>query len=216
MSVPHSWKYLARQARVLVRHVRYADAAWSESGRQRRAEALVTLFRTVNTWLRETGEEHWICYGTLLGWWRDGRILAHDRDVDFAAPAESYQKIKAAASRLPRGFSLHDTSHRHGGPKLYINYRGWEADIYFLVEQNGQLRAILSSPNPGDTAPFPRAWFYPARDVTFHGADTRIPPEPELYLKHTYGYTGPDAELDPVTRYYRPRGGVAPAVTLRE
>jgi phosphorylcholine metabolism protein LicD len=204
MPLRHHWDYLRRQGRVLVRHVRYADAAWSESGRRARAAALATLFRTVNAWLRESGAEHWICYGTLLGWWREQRILAHDRDVDFAAPVGAYAQLKAAAGRLPPGFTLHDTSHRHGGPKLYINYRGWEADIYFLVEENGRLRTILHSPNPGDTAPFPREWFYPARTVNFCGAPTQVPAQPESYLAHTYGYTGPDAELDPVTRYYRP------------
>jgi|LauGreDrversion4_1035100.scaffolds.fasta_scaffold04952_3 hypothetical protein len=205
MSLAHKWDYLRRQIRVLVRHVRYADAAWSESGRRSKSEALVTLFRTVNAWLRESGAEHWICYGTLLGFWREGRILMHDRDVDFAAPTTAYETLKAAAARLPPGFTLHDTSHRHNGPKLYISYRGWEADIYFMIEEHGRLHAILTSPNPGDTAPFPREWFYPARTADFLGTPTQVPPEPELYLKHTYGYTGADAELDPVTRYYRPR-----------
>lgn len=204
MSLSHSISYVQRQVRVLARHVRYADAAWSESGRRARSEALATLFRTVNTWLRESGAEHWICYGTLLGWWREGRILSHDRDVDFAAPVEAYARLKTAASRLPKGFTMHDTSHRNGGPKLYINYRGWEADLYFLVENDGKLHAILNSPNPGDTAPFPREWFYPARTVDFLGEKTQAPPEAEFYLKHTYGYIGPNAELDPVTRYYRP------------
>jgi hypothetical protein len=210
MSLAHKWDYLRRQVRVLVRHVRYADAAWSKSGHRARSEALVTLFRTVNAWLRESGAEHWICYGTLLGFWREGRILAHDRDVDFAAPTEAYGMLKAAASRLPPGFKLHDTSHRNNGPKLYISYHGWEADIYFMIEEHGRLRAILNSPNPGDTAPFPREWFYPARTADFLGTPTQVPPEPELYLKHTYGYTGADAEFDPVTRYYRPRRPVTP------
>jgi len=205
MSLRHSCQDISRHLRLLVRHVRYADSAWSESGRRARANALETLFRGVNAWLRETGVDHWIYFGTLLGWWREGRILAHDRDVDFAVPFATYDQVKAAAARLPRGFTLHDTSHRHGGPKLYISYRGWEADLYFLVEQEGRLHPILNSTLPGDTAPFPREWFYPARDAVFLGVVTRVPPEPESYLKNTYGYTGPDAELDPVTRYYRPR-----------
>ncbi|MCC6416109.1 MAG: hypothetical protein IT582_09385 [Opitutaceae bacterium] len=86
MSFAHQCEYWRRQCRVLARHVRYADAAWSESGRRARTAALTTLFHTVNAWLCDSGVEHWICYGTLLGWWRERRILAHDRDVDFAAP----------------------------------------------------------------------------------------------------------------------------------
>jgi hypothetical protein len=207
MSLVHSLDSARRQLRLLVRHVRYADALWSDPGRKTRAEALATLFRTVNAWLREARVDHWICYGTLLGWWREGRILAHDRDVDFAVPVDAYERLKAAAVRLPKGFSLHDTSHRHGGPKLYVNYRGWDADLYFLTETDGRLHPLLKSLNPGDTAPFPREWFYPARTADFLGEETRVPNEPERYLTHTYGYTGADAELDPVTRYYRPRAG---------
>ena len=204
MSLHHQREYWQRQLRLLARHVRHANAAWSESGRRARTAELVTVFQGVNAWLRATGVDHWICYGTLLGWWREQRILPHDRDVDFAAPAGAYAELKAAADRLPRGFTLHDTSHRHGGPKLYVSHRGWEADIYFLVEEHGQLRTILDSPNPGDTAPFPREWFYPARTVEFLGGPTQVPAELQRYLEHTYGYTGPEAELDPVTRYYRP------------
>jgi len=118
--------------------------------------------------------------------------------------------VKAAASSLPPGFKLHDTSQRHNGPKLYISYRGWAAYIYFLIEERGQLSAILKSPNPGDTAPFPREWFYPARTAAFLGTPTQVQPEPELYLKHTYGCTGADPELDPLTRYYRPRRPITP------
>ena len=204
MTFQHQREYWQRQCRILGRHVRYAHAAWSESGRRARAEALATLYRQVNAWLREAGVDYWICYGTLLGWSREQRILPHDRDVDFAAPINAYAALKAEESKLPPGFTLYDTSHRHGGPKLYVCYRGWDADIYFLVEHENTLRTIENSPNPGDTAPFPRDWFYPACTVDFLGAQTRVPAEPQRYLEHTYGYTGPDAELDPVTRYYRP------------
>jgi phosphorylcholine metabolism protein LicD len=196
---------LRRQARLVGRHVRHADARFTVSGRRAKQQALATLFDGVNTFLRSSGCEHWIVFGTLLGCRRENAILAHDKDVDFGAPVEAYPELLAAAASLPPGFELFDTSWKHGGPKLYVAHQGWEADIYFFKEEGGKLSTILSSSLPGDTAPFPREWFYPPSEVEFLGKSTWIPASPDLYLAHTYGYTGADAVLDRNTGYYRPR-----------
>jgi len=197
----------ARQGRLLLRALRHAPAAVSIRARRRREQELVELFVGVNRWLRELGVDYALHYGTLLGWFREGRILAHDRDVDFAAPVAAYPRIRAAAAALPRGFRLRDTSHWHFGPKLCITRRGWEADIYFLTEENGWLRSTERSRNPGDLAPFPRDWFYPLQTAELHGETVRVPAQPQPILETLYRYLGPDAVRDPVTRYFRPRAG---------
>jgi hypothetical protein len=116
-----------------------------------------------------------------------------------------YPKIRDSAAALPAGFTLHDTSHRHRGPKLYVEHGGWEADIYFFTERDGRLLPDLISNEPGDHVPFPREWFFPRQAATFLGEATFVPAQPVAYLEHLYRYLGPDAEQDPVTRYYRPR-----------
>ncbi len=194
---------LRRQGRLLFRHVRYL--AFASAGRRGRAAALERLFRGVNAWLAASDVEYCLVYGTLLGWQREGRILGHDRDVDFGTPESSYPRLMAARGGLPRGFKLWDTSSRHGGPKLYVSYRGWEADIYFFAENQGMLRVILQSDLPGDRTPFSRELMFPLQPATFLGAPTFVPAQPSAYLEHLYRYTGPDAELDPETSYYRHR-----------
>jgi hypothetical protein len=196
---------LLRQLRLLRRHLRYGPPGCQHFGHAARMQALTTLYCGVNTYLRELGVDYWLVYGTLLGWHREGRILAHDADVDFGAPVDCFDRIWAARHRLPAGFTLYDTSHRHLGPKLYCEYRGWEADLYFYREAGGKLWSTERSPNPGDTKPFPRSFFYPRQPATFLGEPTWVPAQTIAYLEHTYAYIGPDAVRNPVTRYFEPR-----------
>lgn len=200
----HAATALRRQLRLLRRHLRYGPPGWAGASHAARDEALTTLFRGVNAHLRSLGGDYWIVYGTLLGWHREGRILPHDYDVDFGAPVARYQEVWNSRHRLPPGFQLYDTSHRHGGPKLYFEYRGWEADLYFFYEDAGQLRVHLSSDIPSDHIPFPKAWFFPPTPVTFLGEATTVPAQHVAYLEHLYGYIGPNAVRDPATGYFRP------------
>jgi hypothetical protein len=205
--VAPAWAEVQRQWRLVLRHARHGRASFGPVPGAAKTAALETLFRTVNSHLRQLDCGHLIVYGTLLGWHRLGRLLPHDCDVDFGAPLASYPKIRASAAALPRDFTLYDTSHRHHGPKLYIEYRGWEADLYFFREEGDRLRSTEKSANPGETSPFPREWFFPRQPATFLGEATFVPAQPLAYLEHVYRYLGPDAERDPVTRYFRPRAG---------
>ncbi len=173
----------------------------------RKEEALTMLYRGVNSYLNQLGVSHALSFGTLLGWHRNGKFLPHDKDVDFTAPVEAYPLIWQSRAKLPRGFKMYDTSVFHGKPKLYIRYRGWEADIYFEAQEQGMISLLIVGGLPGDALPFPRELMYPLQSVTFLGEQTFVPAKAEALLKHHYGYIGPNAELDPVTQYYRPRKG---------
>lgn len=207
LEMAHLAHELRRQLRLLRRHLRHGRASSGSTASEAKRRRLEELFRGVNAWLAACDAEHVIAYGTLLGWHREGRLLPHDRDVDFATLAGNYAKLRAAGARLPAGFSLHDTSHRHHGPKLYVEFEGWEADIYFFADEpDGRLRSTEKSLNPGETTPFPRDLFLPRRRTMFLGEETWVPAQPEALLVHHYRYLGADAVRDPVTRYFRPRG----------
>lgn len=194
-----------RNLRLLGRHLRHGRASFGDAASPAKARELAALFRTVDAYLRDLGVVYVLTFGTLLGWHRLGRPLPHDVDIDLAVPEADFPRIWAARHRLPAGFRMHDTSHLHPGPKLYVEHRGWEADLYFLREEDGMLRTLLRSENPGDMLPFPKAWFFPPQPAEFLGAPTWVPAQPVAYLEHIYRYLGADAEMDPVTRYYRPR-----------
>lgn len=196
-----------RNIRLLVRHARYGRASFSARASAAKTAGLTEVFRGVNTHLRSLGVDYALAYGTLLGWHRSGSILPHDLDVDFGAPVESFSGIWNSRANLPHGFTLHDTSHRHGGPKLYVTHGGWEADIYFYAETNGLLVPFVRSTDPGDAVPFPRSYFFPRQPAVFMDEPTFVPAQPVALLNHLYRYIGLDAERDPVTRYFRPRHG---------
>ena len=198
----HDW---TRPLRLLVRHTRYSPLALGTE-RERRIELeLVTLFREVNAMLSRCGVEYWITYGTLLGWHRNRGLLARDYDIDFGLPIAAYPATWEARHLLPPGFVMHDTSHRHHGPKLYVRHHGWEADLYFYRECNGQLQSCEKSGNQGDVAPFPSDFVHPRQETEFLGAATWRPHNPEAWLRHTYGYIGADAVQDPRTGYWHQR-----------
>jgi hypothetical protein len=203
-SFAQRWADARRQLRLAARAARFGRSSWSGTPHPGRTVALQALYHAVNRWLRDLGVDYALAFGTLLGWHREGRILLHDRDVDFGLPVAAYDAVRRAGSRLPPGFTLHDTSHRHRGPKLYVNHGGWEADLYFYVERAGLLHSTEISPNPGDCAPFPRELFFPLQPAHFLGEATFVPAQPRALLEHHYRYLGADAVRDPVTRYFRP------------
>ena len=204
-AIARQWAGIQRQWRLVVRHARYGRASFTAVPSAAKSATLATLFRTVNAHLRRLPCDYWLVYGTLLGWHREGNLLAHDHDVDFGVPVAEFAKVWASRAALPPGFTMYDTSHRHHGPKLYVAHHGWEADIYFFIEHEGRLHSSERSANPGDMLPFPREWFYPPRATGLLGEPTWVPAQPEPYLGHVYRYLGPDAVRDPVTRYFRPR-----------
>ena len=198
--VVETWQ---RNLRLVLRHIRFFRP-WDPVNKARVA-ALEDLFRGVNRFLRDLEIDYWLVFGTLLGYHREGGIISFDYDIDFGAHERDYQKILKHRGTLPHGFRMYDTSHRHPGPKLYIAYKGWEADIYFYEERDATLQCLLNSDVQGDKRPFPESYVYPLRETTFLGEKTFIPNQVEPYLVHMYGYIGRDAWQDRKTGYWHPR-----------
>lgn len=163
---------------------------------------LEEVYRLTNRFLRDLGVDYWLIYGTLLGYYREGRLLPNDWDVDFGAHEREYPRIWAARHELPPSCQMHDTSYKHYGPKLYVIHEGWKADIYFYKDADGRLQSYEKSRNQGDMASFPRRFVYPLRAAVFLGEPTTVPHDPEAYLVHTYHYIGPDAVRDSKTGYW--------------
>jgi hypothetical protein len=185
-----------RPFRLLRRHWRYRNSE------VRMRIALSELFRRSNLWLESLGVKYWLAYGTLLGYQREGALIPKDPDVDFALWVEDYPQVWEARHRLPRGLRLFNTSHRHHGPKLYLEYEGWEADLYFYRRFDGLAQSTERSKYLNETAPFPAEWIEPLQPVTLLQQSTWIPHQTEQLLKHTYGYLGRGGRRDPRTGYW--------------
>ncbi|GMU52191.1 MAG: hypothetical protein AMXMBFR33_13370 [Candidatus Xenobia bacterium] len=193
---------LPRTARLLWRHVRYNPLLLGASHREAVARQLGRLFVTTNAFLRETGVDYWLAFGTLLGQHREGQIIRGDVDVDFGLRESDYTRVKKAASRLPPGFRLQDTSARHLGPKLYVEWDGWEADLYFYRAEQSWLLPLERGTFPGERSKIPDEFVFPLQSATFLGQETWLPARPRELLEHHYGYLGSDAVRDRATGYF--------------
>ena len=198
----HLLQTVSRQFRLFVRHVRFYRP-FDPGGRERKkTKALAELFRVANQYLSQLNVDYWLVDDTLLGYFREGGILMHDRDIDIGAHEKEYSKIWQTRHALPSGFTMRDTSYRHRGPKLYIEYQGWEADIYFYEDRNHQLLSYTDSRIGGEYKPFPKTYIYPLQDTVFLGENTHVPHRIKAYLEHMYGYIGVDAVQDKKTGYW--------------
>lgn len=197
-----SWHDLIRPWRLLGRRARYSRLVYGARRAAVVRAELEQIYQATNHFLHSLEVEYWLAYGTLLGYYREGGVIAGDYDVDFGASLSAYRVIWAARRQLPAGFKMYDTSHRHRGPKLYVTWHGWEADIYFYEAAGDQLLSLEKRPWAGDRQPFPRGQIYPIHPAIFLGAPTYIPNDPLVHLVHMYGYIGADGIKDPRTGYW--------------
>ncbi|MEM8861602.1 MAG: LicD family protein, partial [Chloroflexota bacterium] len=153
----------ARQFRLLWRHLRFSRlASWGKHN-EKKLETLKQLFIISNDFLQDLEVDYWLIHGTLLGYYRSGKPLKGDVDIDFGAPEQAYRKILSAADSLPNGFKLYDTSFNHYGPKLYIAHKGWEADIYFYKPEENLLKPYEKDLAAGYEQPLEKSWIYPLK-----------------------------------------------------
>lgn len=151
----------------------------------------------VNRFLGQLEIEYFIAYGTLLGYHRGEGIVLGDDDVDFGTFVSNHQTILDNGSLLPPGYKLWDSSHRHNGPKLYVQGpHGWEADIYMFVEDGRELTSTAVEYYRRHMEPFSRDLINPLQKVRFLEQDTWVPNKIEGWLVHCYGYLGRDAVFD--------------------
>lgn len=192
-----------RPLRLLERHARYSLVRLGSRRDEAIEVALTHLYREVNGFLASLGVPWFICYGTLLGFHRDGRLLRHDKDVDFGLPVGACETVWNRRHTLPDGFRMFDTSRWHHGPKLYVEHGGWEADLYFYrTRDDGRMQSCERSPRQGDVAPFAPSLLMPLRAVRFLGEATWVPNEVEAWLVHTYGCIDENAVQDRRTGYW--------------
>lgn len=169
---------------------------------KKKLEILQELFIVTNNYMRNTGATYWIDFGTLLGHYREGTILAHDIDVDFGAHEDEFKKVWSKKKSLPKGFKLYDTSFRHRGSKLYFNYKGFDADVYFYEDKDDTLTSYENSHYPSERTPFAKSLAFPVSPITFLGQKTFIPAKTKEYLEHIYNYLGSDGTRDRKTGYW--------------
>jgi len=122
--------------------------------------------------------------GTLLGFWRNGQPLAHDRDVDIGllcAPGAS-PDLAGIIRRHPR--LVLPRRARPGDSYLGLTHRGIAVDIFAHEIKDAHVTCGVSE-RRGDIR-----WRYSAFDLEPYeiaGRRFHLPDDADLYLSETYG-----------------------------
>jgi hypothetical protein len=147
-------------------------------------EALETLDLAVGA-LSDAGATAWVTYGTLLGLVREGRLLAHDTDIDLAVMAGSGGR-RIIDAMVRRGLT-HMLEERRGGALNKLKFvRGRVViDLWFVFDE-GEVwadycalmrRSVLRSTHLPVTI----------EHRELGGMRVPVPRDAEAYLEHLYG-----------------------------
>ncbi len=101
--------------------------------------------RQLHDTLGDTGfsERYWIWAGMLLGWAREGSLLAHDRDADFALlPVDLPGLMRAVPALRQAGFKPLHQFRNNKGQVTELTFRRHSARFEFFVFEpvDGMLR----------------------------------------------------------------------------
>ncbi len=150
-------------------------------------------------------KDWWLESGTLLGFWRDKKIMDHDHDIDLGIllTEDILNKIKSNIHLLPDNISLYDTTSRHPCQKMGIKGLGKNCDWIFNKDENNKLFKCLNS--YWKTAPDPnKEDIYPLTKIYFSDVDRHLnmPNKIEKYLKSKYNYLGRDYTGPDINGHY--------------
>jgi hypothetical protein len=146
------------------------------------------VLRVLHGVLAESGVTWWLDYGTLLGAWRLGDLMAFDHDLDLSFLGEDSARLAACGPALaPHGIEL-DLEHTR------IYYRG---DKIGDMESWWRHGARLCRDDPAHRSglpkywrplvdDFPARWVDPVARIRFIGALYPCPNSPEAFLRRRY------------------------------
>lgn len=82
----------------------------------------------------ELSGRYWVWAGMLLGWAREGDLLAHDRDADFALRSEDLPRLVEAVPALRKaGFRTLHRFRNNAGQLTELTFRRHSAKFEFFV-----------------------------------------------------------------------------------
>ncbi|MQW75696.1 class I SAM-dependent methyltransferase [Nocardioides sp. dk4132] len=155
----------------------------------------------------KAGVPAFICYGTLLGAVRNGRLIGHDNDIDVAYLSEHPTPVDVVREGYRVERALREAGwlvRRGSGVRLNVRLRLSDGSSRFIdVFTAHWVESSLYIPS--DTGfPMPREAIVPLGSVELMGRKLPAPADPERLLAATYGegWLVPD----PSFRYETPRG----------
>ncbi len=150
----------------------------------------------------ELGFDVFVTGGTLLGPVRDGHLIGHDDDVDFAWVSRHAHPVEVAREGFALGRALRSAGfdvvrHSPGHLQMHFEYRGLSdhyVDVFAGWFADGWWHQVFCIRHPAD-----REDLLPAVPLRVEDRDEPAPRSPEIQLEANYG---PDWRVpDPAFRF---------------
>jgi len=170
--------------------------------------------------LKKLGYEYFIEGGTLMGAYRNHRMLEHDDDFDYGiiCPDESrkkefLEKLHQEISReLPEGIKARIVMSYSNKIEVYkpeqgkydfldTDYHNATVDLTLFAEYDDTYYLLHSK---CAHLRFPKETLLPLSEIEYEGCLYPSPFDPKGFLEAYYGYIGPNAIFDKETGYYKP------------
>jgi len=141
--------------------------------------------------LSEIGVFHWLEFGTLLGVIRDGKLIAHDTDLDFgvwlkdSSDAIPEAMVKAGFKKVHR---IEIDGGTYGLEESY-EFNGVKVDLFFFTKTNTGMYCHLF-PVVAKQKRAVREVFTSANEfksISWQSTVVHVPKNPDQRLRDTYG-----------------------------
>lgn len=166
-------------------------------------DAVVRLLRDLE---EKAGVPVYICYGTLLGAVRDGKLIGHDNDIDLAYVSDHAYPVDVVREGYRVERALREAGwvvRRGSGVRLNVRLRLDDGSMRYVdVFTSHWVEGVIYIPS--DTGfELPRDVILPLTTVELMGRQVPAPAQPERLLRETYGDNW--RVPDPSFKYTTPR-----------
>jgi phosphorylcholine metabolism protein LicD len=159
-------------------------------------EKTIWLAQEIIDMLTELQIPHSLCWGTLLGYYRENDLIEHDVDFDLAILSEDYNELFLKKARSLNGQISVCDCNEHMAKKFFedkklitnlsIKRDCSPVDIYFYHPLNETTRCIIQWESKGLYL-FDRDLVENHKKVKFINREVLIPADTERWIVHMYG-----------------------------
>lgn len=151
---------------------------------------LMDAIDTVLTALDEAGIEGFVAYGTLLGAYRDGRLIGHDSDADLGYVSRHSHPVDVMLESFALQRTLVEMGFvvtRYSGIAVKVHVPEADGTIRGLDVFGGFMRDGMLYLMGEVGAPFEESWIFPRGTVELEGRTFAAPAQPDRLLAAMYG-----------------------------
>jgi hypothetical protein len=153
-------------------------------------EAVIRNLLDARAVLNSLGITFWLTDGTLLGYFREGDILRHDRDIDLGLMIESYTDDIAPAF-VEMGFDLmYVLGEKRQGLELSFVRDSVKVDLFFFYREGDRLwHGAWEGMDKGRKRNLIKYYYDPfeLKQIEFLGARFTVPADTLKYVETKYG-----------------------------